>query len=78
LNFDQRRFEDVLYLSKVYEAIEGVAGVNFVNITRFAKPDSTTDLPESGKLTFGWAEIPVAGHPTGIAFNQVTGGVGAP
>ena len=77
MSFDQRRFQDVLYLSKIYEAIEAVPGVNAVNITRFAKPGSATPVPESGKLTFDWAEIPVAGRPTGIAFTQVTGGVGA-
>jgi baseplate J-like protein len=79
LGFDQRRFEDVLYLSKIYEAIEAVPGVNSVTITRFARPDSLTALPESGKLTFEWDQIPVAGHPTGIDFGtNVTGGVGAP
>ncbi len=77
MSFDQRRFQDVLYLSKIYEAIEAVPGVNAVNVTRFARPNSATPLPESGKVTFEWAEIPVAGHPTGIAFTQVTGGVGA-
>jgi baseplate J-like protein len=76
LGFDQRRFEDVLYLSKIYEAIEAVPGVNSVNIKRFAKPDSLTDLPESGKLTFGWDQIPVAGYPDGIDFDaHVIGGV---
>jgi predicted phage baseplate assembly protein len=78
LSFDQRRFQDVLYLSKIYEAIEAVPGVNSVNITRFAKPGSSTALPESGKLTFEWDQIPVAGHPTGIDFGtNVIGGVGA-
>ncbi len=78
LSFDQRGFQDVLYLSKIYEAIEAVPGVNAVNVTRFAKTDSPADLPGSGKLEFEWAEIPVANHPAGIDFgNNVTGGVGA-
>jgi uncharacterized phage protein gp47/JayE len=77
LSFDERRFQDVLYLSKIYEAIENVPGVNFVLIKRFSRPDSVTDLPESGKLDFDWNEIPVARRALGIDFTKVTGGVGA-
>jgi hypothetical protein len=78
LSFDRRDFEDTLYLSKVYEAIEAVPGVSAVNITRFARPDSAKPLPDEGKLSFGWEEIPVAGHDAGIQFTAITGGLGAP
>ena len=78
LSFDQRRFQDVLYLSKIYEAIENVRGVSSVNVRQFAKVGSAVLLPPDGKLTFEWAEIPVAFHPTGIRFTLVTGGVSAP
>lgn len=76
LSFEERRFQDTLYLSKVYEAIEAVPGVNAVNITRFARGGSATNLPESGKLEFAWEEIPVAASDLGIDFTNVTGGVG--
>lgn len=79
LSFDQRRFEDVLYLSKIYEAIENVPGVNAVNVTRFSRLGDADVLPVSGKLTFGWNEIPVAADPAGIVFGaNVTGGVRGP
>lgn len=77
LSFEQRRFQDVLYLSKIYEAIEAIPGVNAVYVTRFARADSATDLPASGKLEFDWDQIPVAASELGIVFTQVTGGVGA-
>jgi hypothetical protein len=60
-----------LYLSKVYEAVEGVAGIN---VTRFARSDSPTGLPPDGTLRFEWNEIPRAGHAAGIKLIQVTGG----
>jgi hypothetical protein len=77
LSFDRRAFQDTLYLSKIYEAIEQIPGVFAVNVTRFARTDSTVPLPPNGKLEFGWNEIPVAGQPSGILLTQVTGGRGA-
>ena len=77
LSFEQRSFQDTLYLSKIYEAIEQIPGVFAVNITRFARTESTVLLPANGKLEFGWNEIPVTGHPSGILLTQVTGGRGA-
>jgi baseplate J-like protein len=79
MSFEQRRFQDVLYVSKIYEAIEAVPGVNAVNVTQFSRPGTTPPplLPQSGKLTFDWDEIPVPADPRGIVFDSVTGGVGA-
>lgn len=79
LAFDQVDFEDRLFLSKVYEAVEQIEGVQSVNITHFTKTDpaSTTlalDLPTDGALRFGWNEIPVAGFAQGIKLDRVTGG----
>lgn len=74
LAFDEVDFGDTLYLSKVYEAIERVEGVAGVNIRVFARPDSETDLPESGTLRFGDIEIPSAKHPAGIELTEVRGG----
>jgi uncharacterized phage protein gp47/JayE len=78
LSFERRDFQDTLYLSKVYEAIEAVPGISAVNVTRFARADSAKPLPDEGKLEFGWDEIPVAGFDTGINLTAVTGGLGAP
>jgi predicted phage baseplate assembly protein len=61
LAFENVEFGDRLYLSKVYEAIEAVPGVASVYVSRFARSDSTRDLPEDGKLEFDWSEIPRTG-----------------
>jgi hypothetical protein len=74
LAFDNVDFEVRLYLSKVYEAIEAIEGVEAVNITRFAKPDSANALPPDGTLRFGWNEIPIAAYAAGIRLTDVTGG----
>ena len=74
LDFDRVRFADRLYLSKVYEAIESIEGVRAVSVDRFASAASQTLVPTDGILTFGYDEIPVAGHPEGIRFGQVIGG----
>lgn len=74
LAFDNVSFEAKLYLSKVYEAIEAIQGVRGVNISRFARADSTTGLPQDGTLRFGWNEIPQAGYEKGIQFLEVIGG----
>lgn len=78
LEFDRVRFADRLYLSKVYEAIEAIEGVRAVSVDRFSTGSVTaTNLPPEGILTFGYDEIPVAGHPEGIRFTQVIGGQNA-
>lgn len=73
LVFEKVDFEDRLYISKVYEAIEAIEGVKGVNISRFARSDAMQPLPESGSLTFGWSEIPRAGYDAGIQLT-VSGG----
>jgi hypothetical protein len=77
LAFDAVDFEDTLYLSKVYEAIEAVDGVHAVTVTRFQLADvPLPDIADKGKLEFKWQEIPIATYDTGIAFGagDVTGG----
>ena len=74
LDFENVDFEDVLYISKVYEAIESITGVQGVNITRFSRPDSTSVLPSDGTLRFGWNEIPLVAYPEGIRLTSVQGG----
>lgn len=60
-SFDRVRFEDTLYLSKLYEAIESVEGVKGANVSTLRRAEDTTApaLPPSGKLVFGALEIPV-------------------
>jgi hypothetical protein len=76
LAFDEVRFGDRLYLSKVYEAIERIEGVRGVEITRFER-GVTPEMPEQtgeGRLEFGFAEIPVAADPRGILLLDTSGG----
>lgn len=80
LAFEKVDFEDTLYLSKVYEAIEDIEGVAGANITHFTvtePPDDTLDLPSDGTLRFDWNEIPVAAYAQGVLLTEVTGGLSA-
>ncbi len=73
LAFETVEFQDKLYLSKIYEAVEAIEGVKGVNITRFARSNSVENLPADGTLTFGWSEIPHPGHGTGIQLTVIGG-----
>lgn len=76
LAFDAVEFQETLYLSKVYEAIEAVDGVHGVTVTRFQLAGHTPDLAEKGKLELDWQQIPIAAYDAGIDFapGDVTGG----
>jgi hypothetical protein len=81
LAFEHVKFEDKLYLSKVYEAVEAIQGVAGVNVTHFTftpPPDPlpdppTLDLPADGTLRLDWNQIPIAAYAAGIKL-KVTGG----
>jgi hypothetical protein len=69
-----------LYLSKIYEALELLEGVQFVNVTRFHISPSTSPPPpstgagaiaEGGLIQLGENQIPVLNE---LVVN-VTGGV---
>lgn len=45
LSFDQVDFGKTLYLSKVYEEIEGIEGVEFVNVTEFRREPPVPGRP---------------------------------
>lgn len=81
LAFDAVSFEDTLYLSKVYEAIEAVDGVHAVSITRFQREDiALPHIADKGKLSFAWQEIPINAYDSGLSFEPdeasgVTGGL---
>lgn len=74
LRFAAVDFGATLYLSKFYEAAEGVDGVAGIHIDRFRRADQREDLPPAGKLTFGGSELPEAAHPEGIDLTRVRGG----
>jgi Baseplate J-like protein len=57
--FDAIDFGQVVYLSKLYEAVEAIDGVRGVVINEFSKPDQTPDLPNRGTLVFAPEELPV-------------------
>lgn len=59
LSFDQVNFQFRFYLSKIYEAIEALEGINAVFVSRLSTNGSET-LPANGKLEFAWNEIPNA------------------
>jgi hypothetical protein len=73
-SFDAVNFEDTLYLSKVYEAVEDIEGVKAVYISKFAKGNEVLDASETtGRLNFGWNQIP---DYQGVTWDSVVGGLG--
>ncbi len=86
LNFDTLDFGQPVYLSKVYEAIENIEGVEFVNISEFLR-DTPASIYQStvsnykmdaaiasqGIIQIEKYEIPCQGHPNYIR-TILTGG----
>lgn len=73
LSFDNVNFRQMLYLSKFYEAIEAVDGVNSVMISEFRTDlfpngyppgDGTVMVKPDGKIEMGVNEIPAIGNMT--------------
>ena len=59
LAFEHVTFQQTVYLSKFYEAIEAIDGVAFVNISEFRREGQPSDFVEpSGKIELGAHEIP--------------------
>ncbi|MBL4901392.1 MAG: baseplate J/gp47 family protein [Desulfocapsa sp.] len=59
LAFKKVDFEDTLYLSKFYEAIEDIEGVKYVTIKRFTREaDLENHIDENGIIAMGVNEIP--------------------
>jgi predicted phage baseplate assembly protein len=68
LAFDAVAFSQPLYLSKFYEAIEAIPGVDFVNISEFRRADAPVgSVEQSGRIAIGIDEIPVPATDTGYA-----------
>src|SRR5262249_22646883 len=59
LAFENVNFQQTIYLSKFYEAIEAIDGVAFVNISEFRREGQTAGIVEpSGKIELSAHEIP--------------------
>lgn len=59
LAFENVSFRQTLYLSKLYEAIEAIDGVAFVNIEEFRREGQAAGFVEpSGRIELGAHEIP--------------------
>src|SRR5262245_10944667 len=59
LAFENVSFQQTVYLSKFYEAIEAIDGVGFVNISEFRREGQPSGVIEpSGKIELGAHEIP--------------------
>jgi len=60
LAFDAVRFARPVYLSKFYEVIEDVAGVEFVTITEFRRDRTGPAIAPNGRIDIANYELPVA------------------
>jgi hypothetical protein len=58
LAFDAVGFGEVLYLSKLYEAIEAITGVAGVNISEFRRQGQSDPVQPQGKLVMDRHELP--------------------
>jgi hypothetical protein len=57
--FEEVDFKQILYLSKVYEALEGIDGVDFVFVDKFRRSTDIQDIPSDGRIVMQANEIPV-------------------
>jgi hypothetical protein len=71
-DFEKADFKQTLYLSKVYEALEGLEGVDFVVVHRFRRADSAQDIPPEGKIVMDTNEIAVL-QPEDLAIESKGG-----
>jgi predicted phage baseplate assembly protein len=69
-DFEKVDFQQVLYLSKVYEALEAVDGVNSVFVSRFRVANSAEEIPRDGRIALKANEIPVL-NPEDIQISEV-------
>jgi hypothetical protein len=58
-DFEKVDFKQTLYLSKIYEALEGVDGVDNVFVSVFRRSGATTEIPPEGRIALKVNEIPV-------------------
>lgn len=74
-DFEKVDFKEIIYLSKVYEALEALDGVSSVFVSRLRTGGSADEIPPEGRIALKVNEIPVL-NPQDIQI-QFTGGVDA-
>lgn len=57
--FEKVDFKQVLYLSKIYEALEALDGVDSVFVPRFRRAGASEAIPSEGRIALKVNEIPV-------------------
>jgi Baseplate J-like protein len=72
-DFDKVDFKQIIYLSKVYEALESLDGVDNVFISRLRLAGSLEELPPQGRIALKVNEIPVLNSEDVIV--EMTGGI---
>jgi uncharacterized phage protein gp47/JayE len=58
-DFDNADFGQTLYLSTIYQVIEGLPGIDHVFVTRFNRADASQSSTSDGRIILGQNEIPV-------------------
>jgi hypothetical protein len=58
-DFDAVDFAQVIYLSNVYQALENLAGVDHVFVSRFSRSDDAQQIAADGRIALRANEIPV-------------------
>jgi len=74
-DFEKVDFKQIIYLSKVYEALEKLDGVNSVFVSRLRIAGSADEIPAEGRIALKVNEIPVL-NPEDVQI-QFTGGINA-
>lgn len=72
-DFEQVDFKQIIYLSKIYEALENLDGVNSVFVSRLRIAGSTDEIPAEGRIALNVNQIPVL-NPEDVHI-QFTGGL---
>jgi hypothetical protein len=72
-DFETVDFKQIIYLSKVYEALEKLDGVNSVFVSRLRLAGSADEIPAEGRIALKVNEIPVL-NPEDVQI-QFTGGI---
>jgi len=72
-NFEKVDFKQIIYLSKIYEALESLDGVDSVFVSRLRVASTPDELPAEGRIALKVNEIPVL-NPEDIQI-VLTGGM---
>jgi hypothetical protein len=71
--YERADFAQTLYLSKVFEALEALDGVDFVVVNRFRRTTDTAPIAGNGIITLSENQIAILGSSLTVT---VEGGVG--